>query len=160
MIQLEATTNASRLIEELVAVELLLADATAVLDIIERELPNMLADRFSKFQRYRGTYAKKNYLEWKSTHLGVGLVGVYSWDLFTSLQSGSAIEYERTKDLGYGTAIHATLNTSKFRDHYPVYFDKWLRSRGDELMALDAPQVQELAEKIVEMLSEVLDGIL
>lgn len=159
MIQVEMKTNASTIIKELVAVEQLLVDATAVLDIIERKLPGMLAKRFEKFQAYAGSYKKKGYLEWKSSHLGVGLVGVYSWDLFKSIRSGAALEFEKTSDLGHGIAIHAWLDTSKFKDSYPIYFDQWLRKRGSQLMALEPEQLEELATETVNMIGAVLEGV-
>lgn len=157
MIQVQVTTNAHEIIRAISQLEWVLGNMLVPMRAIEKLIPRMLWKRFDTFQRHAGTYKTAAYGRKKGA--GGGRVGVKSGDLIRAISDGSVLtrSYEP-----YSEAANAKLtfglNVSGFEHEYPKYFAKWLNERGDDLMALEQEQAEDLVKQFGIQLSLLIDG--
>lgn len=158
-LRIDVTTNVVEIIKQMDRLQSELGNMLVPMQAIERAMPTLLAERFSGFQKHAWTYKTASY-ELKKAETG-GRVGVKTGRLLKGISDGSALDADYVP---FGEAANANLtiglNLSGFEHGYPKYFAKWLEERGDDLMAIEPEQIDDLVEEFGFRLSWLVDGAL
>jgi hypothetical protein len=157
MIEIRVTGNFDKLDASLAQLQAKLNSLSIPLEELVPYLRQMHEERFSGFQRYMGTYKTKWYEEWKiKKNLPVG---VKSGDTKEALTQGGKGEHVDIRSiLGIGAMLEFGIDPTQFDRGYPVYFDRWLKERGDELVGLTDAQYADLAYLFFELVEKILNS--